>query len=70
MVKVTVQISNGGYWDDVPKVNHVFNDWSEVSKFAYHLALQVNKEVRVEHKGNGHYYNPNNSEQYLAQEKK
>jgi hypothetical protein len=67
MEKVTVQINTKGeYWEDVPKVNHTFKTWKEVSTFAYRLTLHFNCEVRVESKGQGHYYNTNNALNFLS----
>lgn len=69
MYKVTVQINqNNEYWEDVPKVKHIFKEWQDVSIFAYRLVVQMGKEVRVEHKGNGHYYDPSRALNYLSME--
>lgn len=69
MITVTVQIKQPSLtisWEEVEKVEHTFKTWKEVSTFAYRLTIQFNKEVRVEHKGQGYYYIPNNANNFLS----
>lgn len=57
MYTVTIQVKQPSVsWDEISKVGHTFKNWKEVSTFAYRLALQMDKEVRVEYNGNGSYY--------------
>jgi len=59
MYTVTIQVKQPSLtvsWDEIEKVEHTFKNWKEVNTFAYRLALQMNKEVRVEYNGNGSYY--------------
>ena len=66
MITVTIQVNTKReYWEDVPKHEQSFRDWKEVSNFAYRTALLNSCEVRVEHKGNGHYYNTVNADVYF-----
>ena len=65
MITVLVQVSENCYWEDVLAVQHTFKDWSEMVHFAYRLALQTQRKVRVENKGNGHYFNPEYANEYL-----
>jgi hypothetical protein len=66
MYKVTVQIKKPSLqWDDIEKIEHTFNNWVEVSTFAYRLALQMDKEVRVQYNGNGNYYQASNANNFL-----
>lgn len=55
-------------WERITKVNHSFKDWKDVSIFAYRLAKQTDREVRVENNGNGHYYAPHNAEPFLNEQ--
>lgn len=67
METVTVQIKKAGKsWEETKAVKHTFDNWQEVSKFAYHLTIQFNCEVRVESKGKGHYYNVSNALNFLS----
>ena len=66
METVTIQIRTKELdWEQTPKVEHTFNNWKEVSTFAYRLARQVDKEIRVEKNGNGHYYAVSNASNFL-----
>lgn len=66
MITVTVQIKEQNKdWEDINSVAHTFKTWKEVSTFAYRLTIQFNKEVRVEHKGQGHYYNVGNAYNFI-----
>jgi len=66
MLQISIQVREAGKdWEQTPKIMHTFKTWSEVSTFAYRLALQHSKEVRAENKGNGHYYSPSNANNFL-----
>lgn len=70
MITVTIQVNTQRiYWEDVPKHEQSFKDWQSVSEFAYRTALLNSCEVRVEHKGNGSYYNSLNAERWLTSTK-
>ena len=63
---VTIQIAeNGKSWENTPKHEQKFKDWACVSEFAYRLSLIHDTEIRVESKGNGHYYHPINANNFL-----
>lgn len=71
MYTVTIQINQPSLsWEDIRKTEHVFNTWEDVSTFAYRLAWQVDKEVRVEYLGNGNYYAVSNAQNYLRSKEK
>ena len=65
MINVTIQVKTQVNWENCTKVNHTFKTWENCSIFAYRLAKQSSKEIRVESKGNGHYYAPHNADTYL-----
>lgn len=68
MAKLTVLVAVSHHskgWEDASYVSHTFNTWAEVVTFAYRLSLQFCKEVRVENKGNGHYFAPHNALNFL-----
>ncbi len=66
MEAVTIQIKETGKdWEQTSKVKHNFPNWEEVSIFAYHLSVHFLTEVRVESKGQGHYYNYSNAENFF-----
>lgn len=70
MEKVTVQIKRPSIsWEHCDKVEHPFDNWAEVVKFAYRLALQLGKEVRVEKNTSGHYFTPDCASEYLGYKK-
>ncbi len=66
MVTVKIQVKeNGKSWEETEAVEHTFNQWKDVTTFTYRLALHFNRQVRVEVKGNGHYYEPFNAVLFL-----
>lgn len=64
---VTVQVEQPSLsWEDTKAIEHTFNSWLEVSTFAYRLALQMNRKVRVEYSGNGSYYHSDSALYFLT----
>lgn len=65
-MKVTIQLAGIiKDWNQAFKVEHTFKNWDEIAIFCYRLALHFEREVRVEYKGNGTYYNHHYAKEYL-----
>ena len=65
-MKVSIQINLlGKNWEDIEKKEQTFKNWDDVMDFAYRLSFHFNKEVRVEHLGNGNYFLPAHAENFL-----
>lgn len=64
-----IQIKEQGKdWEDTPAKSLPYNEWKEVSKFAYQLSILYNTEIRVTDvhpNNNGHYYHYSNALGYL-----
>lgn len=70
MFKVTVQVKKlSSDWNDSEKIEHTFENWDAVSTFAYRLAVQTEREIRVESHGNGYYYIPQHADNFLSSKK-
>lgn len=66
MYNVSIQVKqNGKDWEQTPKKFQAFKNWDEITNFAFRLSLFFDSEIRIENKGNGHYYNPIRALSYL-----
>lgn len=55
-------------WENTPVKSLPYNNWGEVSKFAYQLSIMYGTEIRVADahpNNNGHYYHYSNALNYL-----
>jgi hypothetical protein len=65
-MKVKIQIKTALPWEKIEAVEHTFKTWKEVCNFAYRLAIQTDREIRVEDEGGkGNYFNPINALDFL-----
>jgi hypothetical protein len=64
-MKVKIQIKTALLWEETEAVEHTFKTWKEVCNFAYRLAIQMDREIRVEEGGKGNYFNPINALDFL-----